>query len=115
MKGQIDILSLSATPIPRSLNMALNGLKQVSMLRTPPYGRKPIETYVSRFSDEVIIDACRHEFEREGQVFFIHNRVQNIESFQNYLQTLFPHKSIIVTHGQLPGDELEKRIIAFRK
>ena len=115
LKGQIDILSLSATPIPRSLNMALNGLKQVSILKTPPYGRKPIETYVSRFSDEVIIDACRAEFETWGQVFFIHNRVQNIEAFQNYLQTLFPHKSIVVTHGQLPGDELEKRIIAFRK
>lgn len=114
LKGQIDILSLSATPIPRSLNMALNWLKQVSILRTPPYGRKAIETYVSRFSDEVIVDACRHEFERGGQVFFIHNRVENIEAFQNYLQTLFPHKSIIVTHGQLPGDELEKRIIAFR-
>ena len=115
LKWQIDILSLSATPIPRSLNMALNWLKQVSMLKTPPYGRKPIETYVSRFSDEVIIDACRNEFERGGQVFFIHNRVGNIEAFKNYLQTLFPHKSIIVTHGQLPWDELEKRIIAFRK
>ena len=115
LKWQVDILSLSATPIPRSLNMALNWLKQVSILRTPPFGRKPIETYVSRFSDEIIVDACRTEFERDWQVFFIHNRVSNIESFGNYLQTLFPHKSIIITHGQLPGDELEKRIIAFRK
>ncbi|MDD2908054.1 MAG: CarD family transcriptional regulator [Candidatus Gracilibacteria bacterium] len=114
-KGNIDILSMSATPIPRSLNMALNGIKQVSMLTTPPVGKQSIQTIVSSFDDDVIFEACKREFERGGQVFFIHNRVETITGVQAYLEKLLPGKSVIVAHGQLPGDTLEKRIIEFKR
>jgi len=108
------VLSMSATPIPRSLNMALNSIKWVSILRNPPPWRKPIETYVSIFDDNIIIDACKKEFDRWWQVFFVHNRVATIEWMLNYLQKLFPSKKIIVTHWQLEWDELENRIIDFK-
>ncbi|MBS9775442.1 hypothetical protein KGV52_01875, partial [Candidatus Gracilibacteria bacterium] len=115
IRGNIDILSLSATPIPRSLNMALSGLKQVSMLTTPPVGKQAIHTVVTDFSESVIFEAGKREFDRGGQIFFIHNRVQNIQAMQGFLEKLFPGKKVLVTHGQLPGDTLEKRIIAFKK
>ncbi|MDD3793320.1 MAG: CarD family transcriptional regulator [Candidatus Gracilibacteria bacterium] len=114
-KGNIDILSMSATPIPRSLNMALNGVKQVSMLTTPPVGKQSIQTIVSSFDDDVIFNAAKREFDRGGQVFFIHNRVETISGVQSYLEKLLPGKSIVVAHGQLPGDTLEKRIIEFKR
>ena len=114
-KGNIDILSMSATPIPRSLNLALNGIKSISMLTTPPVGRQSIHTIVSNFSDKIIQDAGNKEFERWGQLFFIHNRVETISHFQAYLEKIFPNKKIIVTHWQLPGDTLEKRIIDFKR
>jgi transcription-repair coupling factor (superfamily II helicase) len=114
LKGNIDILSMSATPIPRSLNMALNWIKSISMLTTPPVGRQAIHTIVSNFSDKVIEDAGKKEFERWGQLFFIHNRVETISHFGSYLEKIFPKKKIIVTHGQLPWDTLEKRIIDFK-
>jgi len=115
LKGNIDILSMSATPIPRSLNLALNGIKSISMLTTPPVGRQSIHTIVSNFSDKIIQDAGKKEFERGGQLFFIHNRVETISHFQAYLEKIFPSKKIIVTHWQLPGDTLEKRIIDFKR
>ena len=114
-KGNIDILSMSATPIPRSLNLALNGIKSISMLTTPPVGRQSIHTIVSNFSDKIIQDAGNKEFERWGQLFFIHNRVETISHFQAYLEKIFTNKKIIVTHWQLHGDTLEKRIIDFKR
>ena len=114
-KGNIDILSMSATPIPRSLNMALNGLKSVSMLTTPPVGRQSIQTLVVPFDDTIIFEAGKREFERGGQLFFIHNRVENITAVWNYLIKLFPWKKIAIAHGQLSGDQLEKRIIEFKR
>ncbi|PZM85686.1 hypothetical protein DLH72_01735 [Candidatus Gracilibacteria bacterium] len=115
LKGNIDILSMSATPIPRSLNMALNGLRQVSMLTTPPVGKQEIQTIISDFNDGLIFDACKREFERGGQVFFIHNRVETILNLQSHLEKLLPGKKILVAHGQLKGDTLEKRILEFKK
>lgn len=115
MKGNIDILSMSATPIPRSLNMALNGIRDVSILSKPPMMRKWVETFVSKFEDSIINEAGNKEFERGGQLFFIHNRVESIDSMARYLMDLFPKKKIIVTHGQLPGHELEDRILAFKR
>ncbi|MDD3646391.1 MAG: CarD family transcriptional regulator [Candidatus Gracilibacteria bacterium] len=113
-KTTIDVLSMSATPIPRSLNMALSSLKEISILKNAPYGRQNIQTIISRYYDNVILEAGIREFERGGQMFFVHNRVSNIENFKKLLENIFPDKKIVVTHGQLPGDQLEKRIIDFK-
>lgn len=114
-KWNIDILSMSATPIPRSLNMALNGIKQVSMLTTPPVWKQSVQTIVSSLDEDLIFDACKREFDRWGQVFFIHNRVETISWFADYLSKILPWKKIIIAHGQLSGDLLEKRIIDFKQ
>ena len=115
LKWNIDILSMSATPIPRSLNMALSWIRSMSMLTTPPFWRKNIHTYVSRFDNNIILQAWKKEFERWGQLFFIHNRVSTINSMKKHLEELFPNKSVIITHWQLPWDQLEKRIIQFKR
>jgi transcription-repair coupling factor (superfamily II helicase) len=115
MRINIDCLSLSATPIPRSLNMALSGIRDISLLREPPHGRKDIKTTVSKFDEGIIELACKKEFERGGQVFFIHNRVENIEAMKNILQKILPGKKIVITHGQLQGEQLENRILAFKR
>lgn len=114
-KGNIDILSMSATPIPRSLNMALNWIKQVSMLTTPPVWKQSIQTIVSSFDDDLIFEACKREFDRGGQVFFIHNRVETISWMAAYLEKLLPWKKVVVAHGQLPWDMLEQKIIEFKR
>lgn len=115
VRKNIDVLSLSATPIPRSLNMALNGIKSMSMLVTPPFGRQAIETIVSKYDDKVIHEAGKRELDRWWQLFFIHNKVTTIETQKNSLAKIFPWKKIIIAHGQLPWDQLEKRILAFKK
>jgi transcription-repair coupling factor (superfamily II helicase) len=112
---KIDILSMSATPIPRSLNMALSGTKDVSILSHPPSNRKWVETFVCHFEDQIIIEASNNEFQRGGQIFFIHNRVKTIDMFWEYLEELFPDKKIVITHGQLHWHELENRILAFKR
>ena len=114
-KWNIDILSMSATPIPRSLNMALNGIKSVSMLTTPPLGKQSVDTLVSAFDDQLIFDAWKNEFDRWWQLFFIHNRVETIEAMWNYLENIFPWKRVVIAHGQLFWDKLEKRIIEFKR
>lgn len=115
MKGNIDILSMSATPIPRSLNMALNWIREISILSKPPIMRKWVETFVAKFEDNIILEAWNREFQRWGQLFFIHNRVESIDSMAKYLTDLFPNKKVTVTHGQLPWNELENRILAFKR
>lgn len=115
MRADIDILSLSATPIPRSLNLALSGIRDISLLKTPPVGRKSIETYVARYNVELIKEAGKREFARWGQIFFIHNRVTTLEVYKAQLEQIFPRKKVVITHGQLPWDELEDRIIAFKE
>ncbi len=114
LKTTIDILSMSATPIPRSLNMALSQIRQISIIKTPPQGRKDINTIISKYSERVILDWCNSEFERWWQVYFVHNRVQTLVHFEKVLHWLFPDKKVIITHGQLPGNTLEKRIIDFK-
>lgn len=111
----IDILSMSATPIPRSLNMALNWVKDVSILSKAPDIRKWVETYVSKFDENIIYQVWKKEFDRNGQLFFIHNRVSTIDSMWKLLQEIFPEKKVIITHGQLAGHELEDRILAFKR
>ncbi len=114
IKSDIDILSLSATPIPRSLNLALSGVRDISLLKTPPQGRKSIASYVTRYNEKIIKEAGEKEFARGGQIFFVHNRVSNIEVYKKQLQALFPKRKIVITHGQLPWDELEDRILDFK-
>ena len=113
-KTTIDSLAMSATPIPRSLNMALSNLKQISILKTPPFGRQDIDTIINRFSESIVQWAWELEFGRNWQMFFVHNRVSSIENIKTVLKNIFPEKKIIITHGQLPWNELEKRIIDFK-
>ena len=114
LKSTIDILSMSATPIPRSLNMALSQIKQMSIIKTAPQGRSDINTVISKFSERVILDWCIKEFERWWQVYFVHNRVATLVHFEKVLSWLFPDKKIITTHWQLPWNTLEKRILDFK-
>ena len=114
LKNNLDCLAMSATPIPRSLNMALSGIRDISTLREAPLWRKDIKTFVVRYEEQIILEACQKEFERGGQVFFIHNRVENIEHMKQLLERIFPDRKVIITHGKLAGDELEDRIIDFK-
>ncbi|EKE29143.1 MAG: Transcription-repair coupling factor [uncultured bacterium (gcode 4)] len=115
MRANIDILSLSATPIPRSLNFALNWIKDISIISTPPPKKQPIKTIVSKWNDEQISQAIRKEFERWWQVLFIHNRVATIESVKHYLERLLGKKTrIAITHWQMNWIEVENRIIDFK-
>lgn len=115
IKSDIDILSLSATPIPRSLNLALSWVRDISLIKTPPGGRKNIETSVLRYNEQLIVEAWKREFARGWQIFFVHNRVSNIEAVKKQLEILFPKKKVIITHGGLPGEELENRILDFKE
>ncbi|MFC1582266.1 transcription-repair coupling factor [Planctomycetota bacterium] len=109
----VDILTLTATPIPRTLHMALLGIKDISSLTTPPDERKPILTKVTSFGDKVIGQAIRHELNRNGQVFFVHNRVYNIDYFVNYLEELVPDARISKVHGQMPERQIEDEMNKF--
>ena len=115
MRNQVDILTLTATPIPRTLNLALNKLRDISTITTPPPGRLPIITEVRRFSDQLIIEAIKKEVERDGQVYYLHNRVETIDSIAEKLRQLMPEISFIVAHGKLNAAELEKRVIKFKE
>ncbi len=114
MKTKIDTLSMSATPIPRSLNMALSNIRDISLLKDAPIWRKNIKTVVTKFSESVILELCKNEFSRWWQVFFIHNRVENIEIIKWQLEAILPDRKVVVTHWRLTGDELENRIMDFK-
>ncbi len=113
LKLEVDVLTLSATPIPRTLNMALSGLKEMSLINTPPVNRAPIKTYVGSYNESMVRTAIMHELEREGQVYFLHNRVQSIYRVADELQNLLPKARIAVGHGQMKEKELEKVIYQF--
>lgn len=116
MKSHLDILSLSATPIPRSLNMALSGLRKISMITTPPPQKKPIRTLVAKWSEEVIRDAIATELARDGQVIFVHNRIASLEGITKELMRIAGKKlRIVITHGQMNSVELEDRIMDFKE
>lgn len=114
LRNQVDILTMSATPIPRTLNMALNKLRDITTITTPPPGRLPIVTEVRHFSWKLIADTIRFELARKGQVYFLHNRVATIEGVADRLRELIPEARFVVTHGQLKPDDLEERIIDFK-
>ncbi len=113
LKTHIDVLSLSATPIPRTLQMALTGVKQMSILETPPLNRIPIQTYVLKRNPSVIKDAIERELARQGQTFYLYNRVEGIEAIYDQLLRLVPDARIVYAHGQMPRLKLESVISKF--
>ncbi len=113
LRSTVDILTLSATPIPRTLHMSLLGIRDISNLETPPPDRKAIETRISRWDDEMIKRAIHRELNREGQVYFVHNKVYDIQEFADRLKNLVPDARIIVAHGQMAGEALERAMLAF--
>ncbi|MEZ5307375.1 MAG: transcription-repair coupling factor [Pyrinomonadaceae bacterium] len=113
LRKKVDVLTLSATPIPRTLNMAMSGLRDMSVIETPPRDRLAINTQVVQFSEHVIKSAVELELAREGQVFFIHNRVQTIEAIAAHIKRLVPNARILVGHGQMSEKELERVMFDF--
>lgn len=112
-KANIDVLTLSATPIPRTLHMSLVGARDMSIIETPPEDRFPVQTYVVEYSEDIVRDAIRREMKRGGQVYFVYNRVQSIDSISARLAEMLPDARIGVAHGQMPDDLLEQVMIDF--
>ncbi|MDD7542214.1 MAG: transcription-repair coupling factor [Mobiluncus porci] len=113
LRANVDVLAMSATPIPRTLEMAITGIRGLSTLTTPPEDRHPVLTYVGAYSDKQVAAAIRREMLRDGQVFFVHNRVQDIGRVAKHLQELVPEARIRVGHGQMPEAQLEKVMVDF--
>ncbi|MDR3187767.1 MAG: transcription-repair coupling factor [Prevotellaceae bacterium] len=113
LRVSIDTLTLTATPIPRTLQFSLMGARDLSIIQTPPPNRKPVATEVHTFSEEVVRNAVEYEVARGGQVFFVHNRVQDILSVEEMVRKLCPHVKVTVAHGQMEGNEMEKRVVDF--
>ncbi|MDC7227137.1 MAG: transcription-repair coupling factor [Spirochaetales bacterium] len=107
LKTNIDSLALSATPIPRTLHMSLLKIRDMSLLKTAPHNRRPIETYIREFDDEVIAEAIRRETDRGGQVFYLHNRVETLEQVQMFLSRVVPEVMVETAHGQMSSSQLE--------
>ena len=113
LRRLVDVLTLSATPIPRTLYLALTGARDMSTIETPPQDRLPVETVVCQYDERVVRDAIQREINRQGQVFYLHNRVFDIDAVATRLKALVPHARILVGHGQMDPDDLEKVMTAF--
>jgi transcription-repair coupling factor (superfamily II helicase) len=113
MRKKVDVLTMTATPIPRTLNMSLVGIRDMSVIETPPKDRLAIQTNVVKFDSAVIVRAIRAEIERGGQIFFVHNRVESIYSMGNLLQRLVPDARLVIGHGQMAEDALERAMLDF--
>ena len=113
LKENVDVLTLTATPIPRTLQFSLMAARDLSVITTPPPNRYPIESHVIRFGEEIIRNAISYEIQRGGQVFFIHNRIENIKEVAGMIQRLVPDAKIGIGHGQLEGKKLEQLMLAF--
>jgi transcription-repair coupling factor (superfamily II helicase) len=113
LRAEVDLLTLTATPIPRTLNMSLAGLRDLSLIATPPQGRLPIKTFVAERDRGLIHEACLRELRRGGQVYFLHNEVRDIERIAQELRTLLPEGQIRVAHGQMRERELEQVMLDF--
>ena len=113
LRRMVDVLTLSATPIPRTLYLALTGARDMSTIETPPADRLPVETIVAQYDERVIRDAIQREINREGQVFYLHNRVFDIDAVAARLKALVPHARIVVGHGQMHADDLERVMTQF--
>ena len=113
LRKRVDVLTMTATPIPRTLNMSLAGIRDMSVIETPPRDRLAIQTNVVKFDQQVIARAIRTELERQGQVYFVHNRVESIFSLGNLLQRIVPEARVAVAHGQMGEEELERSMVDF--
>jgi transcription-repair coupling factor (superfamily II helicase) len=113
MKKRVDVLTMSATPIPRTLNMSLMGLRDMSVIETPPRDRLAIQTNVVPFSENIIRSAIEQELQRQGQVFFVHNRVESIDTVAELIHRIVPQARIIVAHGQMGEKEMEQAVLDF--
>ena len=113
LRAGVDVLTLTANPIPRTLEMALTGIRDLSLINTPPAARQPILTYVGEFEEAAVVEALRRELLREGQVFFVHNWVQNIEAVAARLRVLVPEARVAVAHGQMDEGSLEQVVLDF--
>ena len=113
LRRLVDVLTLSATPIPRTLYLALTGARDMSAIQTPPHDRLPVQTIVTPYDERIIRDAIQRELNRGGQVFFLHNRVMTIHTMEQKLRALAPHARIAVGHGQMHSDELEEVMTRF--
>lgn len=115
MRRLVDVITLTATPIPRTLQMAISGIRDLSLIQTPPENRLSIRSFVVRYDEEVIQEAILREFRRGGQVFFVHHRVQNIYAMANHLKRLVPEACLAIAHGQMREKELERVMLRFVK
>src|SRR5215213_2111170 len=113
LRLEVDVLALTATPIPRTLHMSLSGLRDISVIETPPEGRRPIRTFVGEYDDDLIKQALEREVERKGQAFYPHNRVDTIEEAAEKLRRLVPKLRLLVAHGQMPERQLEDKMLTF--
>jgi transcription-repair coupling factor (superfamily II helicase) len=113
LRADVDVLTLTATPIPRTLEMSLTGIRDLSLLDTPPADRQPILTYVDEYDERAVVEAIRRELLREGQVFFVHNRVADIEQVAGGLRELVPEARVVVAHGQMDEASLESIVLEF--
>jgi transcription-repair coupling factor (superfamily II helicase) len=107
LRSEVDLLTLTATPIPRTLNMALSGMRDLSIIATPPVARHPIKTFISQWNDQLITEACQREIKRGGQIYFLHNDISSIEATAAELEKLLPGARVQVAHGQMRERELE--------
>ncbi len=115
IRASLDVLSLSATPIPRTLYLSLSSLKNISLIQTPPVGRLPIKTFISLFKEETIKEAIENEIKKGGQVYYLHNRVETIETAKKFLENLVPKAKFGVAHGRLREKELIKAMAEFQE
>jgi transcription-repair coupling factor (superfamily II helicase) len=113
LRLRVDVLSLSATPIPRTLQMSLAGLRDISVIETPPEGRRPVRTYVGEYDEELVKKAIARELERKGQAFFLHNRVESIDEAAEQIRALVPNARVAVAHGQMAEKQLESVMLDF--
>ena len=107
LRHDIDVLTLTATPIPRTMEMSLTGIRDMSLLNTPPADRQPILTYVGEYEERAVAEAIRRELLREGQVFFVHNRVRDIDHVAERLRNLVPEARVAIAHGQMDEGTLD--------
>jgi transcription-repair coupling factor (superfamily II helicase) len=113
LKLRVDVIAMSATPIPRTLQMSLAGIRDISVIETPPEGRRPVKTYVGEYDEELVKQALAREKQRGGQAFFLHNRVESIDETAERLRALCPDMRFEVAHGQMEDGELERRMLSF--
>ena len=113
LRAEIDLLTLTATPIPRTLNMAMSGLRDISIIASPPPNRHPIKTFINEWEDEQIREACQREIKRGGQIFFLHNDIKSMEKMAEDLSKLIPEARLEIAHGQMHGNELERIMLDF--